>query len=136
LNLVRKTVLDAILEPSIKIERLFVLDKLRDDAIEVVDQAESEQSSTPIKALFAAVAKMTQKMVKIEFLQRKELSAISKHQQQDQGVVAVIENPAGRLISLSDFLGSKPSQYSLLALEGISSETSPSGFNSHFQTAS
>eukprot|EP01122_Echinamoeba_exundans_P017153 TRINITY_DN8943_c0_g1_i1.p1 TRINITY_DN8943_c0_g1~~TRINITY_DN8943_c0_g1_i1.p1 ORF type:complete len:409 (+),score=51.32 TRINITY_DN8943_c0_g1_i1:140-1366(+) len=119
----RKTVLDAILEPSIKIERLFVLDKLREESAVVIDPTETEQSSTPMKALFAAVAKMNHKDIKIEFLQRKELTAISKHQQQDQGVVAIIQNPAGRLISLSEFLNNKPSRYSLLALEGISSET-------------
>jgi 23S rRNA (guanosine2251-2'-O)-methyltransferase len=49
------------------------------------------------------------------------VNEISNHPNQDQGVVAVFRRPEKAIASVADFLSSQPDQYTLLALEGISS---------------
>lgn len=121
----RKTVLDALQDPTIEFHSIHMLDKLRDAA--TADQADSGVSNdvetSPITALFEAAQKH-HKGLEIQFVSRKELAQISKHQQQDQGVVAQIVAPKDRSVSVANFLKSKHQQYTIVALEGIASETS------------
>ncbi len=95
----RKPVLEALLDPSLTVDKLLVARSARGDVVQDILRAAKKRG------------------VSVRRVDEREVNRLSKNARQDQGVVADVEAPA--MDSLEGWLPGAPAVAHLLALDGV-----------------